>query len=79
MKRYEKMRSTFESLSTKAMSNGAFYDEVMSALSNLSLKYTIEDGNGLMSQNLNKIGKVYDTRITLNAQENIPVVENGKK
>lgn len=34
----EKLHNTFKYISTKAMSNNAFYGDVMSALSNLSLK-----------------------------------------
>uniref|UniRef100_A0A803MQP4 Uncharacterized protein n=1 Tax=Chenopodium quinoa TaxID=63459 RepID=A0A803MQP4_CHEQI len=65
MKRYEKLHNTFEPISTLAMMNDKFYDEVLSYLSELSVKSQsiMEDEHGLMSQCLTNMGKVYGRRI----------------
>lgn len=78
MKMYEKMRSTFEPISAKATSNNAVYDEIMNALSNLNLKSqsNIDCGHGLMSQNLNNVGKVYGRRTTQTTHESVELDEN---
>ncbi|KAL9659486.1 hypothetical protein QQ045_024292 [Rhodiola kirilowii] len=65
MKMFEKMQSLFEPVSTFAMTNDRLYDEVMSALSDLSLKARsiIGDDQGLMTRCLDNVGKVYGRRI----------------
>ncbi|XP_021834959.2 protein FAR1-RELATED SEQUENCE 5-like [Spinacia oleracea] len=65
MKRYEKLHNTFEPISTVTMTNDKFFDEVLSSLSDLSVKSKsiTEDEHGLMSQSLENIGKVYGRRV----------------
>ncbi|KAL9669943.1 hypothetical protein QQ045_007493 [Rhodiola kirilowii] len=59
MKMYEKMQSLFEPVLTFAMTNDRLYDEVMSALSDLSLKARsiIGDGHGLKTRCLDNVVK----------------------